>query len=304
VPVKEFNRDWRSALIHHLDQVPQDIGAYDVRNQMNQYGWVFELTADIDDDGNQEKVGVGVYATAEGARGTFMIVIGAVGVKFLEVTNPGKAGFGVVRFNEKGIEYAGCLGCGDLRWYTFTDAQEAAACVVPVQKIQKVSDTQARYLAEPTVARAEEFLANLPEDFCRFRFVYGYDEYEGAGSLYSGPDFERVLALLAEHIPPEKLMGKYVSYAVNANWEADNVSFLQQAYRNFAARNPRILIDVMRSYERDQKMNAFAFLYDGPHPESHRKEAEAFVADVCALNSVACDEIQLAWTYLLERDHH
>lgn len=292
LPVAELDRGWESARLlteNDFSGPPYDRGL----KVMKDYGWKFEVEADVDSDGAIEKAGVGVFQSVSGDRGTFVIAVGPGGVELLAKTSE-KAEFGAIRFDTRGLVYGGCIECDDVRFFTFNEAQEEAACVVPQTKVSKILDAQKAFSEQPSPTTAATFLEHLPPDFCRFNALYGYDEVSGEAPLYDVNLFE-ILPKLEAHANPENLINQYVTYATKAYWFADNVNALQRSYRAMTQRYPAIFVESISRHASNSRMNAYKFLFDGPHPSNHEDFAEMLIARVCNVDSRSCGQLKEAW---------
>lgn len=182
------------------------------------------------------------------------------------------------------------------------EASSQAVCVVPPSEIERLREAQLAVVQDPSAETAVDFLAKLPEDFCHFDAAYGYDDDTGPAPLY---EFQlwSVFPLLDQYLPADQLRTKYLSYAVGAKWDADNVNAFQQAYRRVALQDAPAFVDAISEFPREQRLNAYQFLFDGPHPRNHEAAAERLLTTICEIGLTACTEFRMVWDSLRDKSH-
>src|SRR5207249_9557762 len=74
VPVSALNRNWRHASVIRLSDLPAASRQQGERPEDN--GAVFAVDIDLDGDSNDERAVVGVYETAQGKIGRFLLILG------------------------------------------------------------------------------------------------------------------------------------------------------------------------------------------------------------------------------------
>jgi hypothetical protein len=113
----EIDARWQYASTLTLEDLTERITAKDV-NAFRESEFSFQTAADLDQDGIDELILVGVYADQDGATGRFLTILreGALAAKFAE---GGGAGFTALMKIDGDVRWYKCMDCGEfetLRW--------------------------------------------------------------------------------------------------------------------------------------------------------------------------------------------
>ena len=117
IPVKEIDPEWRKASVLEpaaLDgRISKDEKAQFLASRMG-----FSLSADLDGDGAREEFVVGVYESADGAQGRFVLIT-KNGKPVQHFTESGTAGFSALLPSDDAVDWYKCMQCGEfeaIRW--------------------------------------------------------------------------------------------------------------------------------------------------------------------------------------------
>ena len=132
VPVKALNPVWRSASVIRRSDLPPAADRPGERPE--DYGLKFTLDLDLDKDGQAERVVVGVFSTADGQTGRFLLILG----KVKGAQSWTKRGL----FTVDGSEAFSSLGLhgGTLQWYLCLE------CDVVADVVRRGSGFELRWL--------------------------------------------------------------------------------------------------------------------------------------------------------------
>lgn len=111
VPVDKVNPAWTRA----STLTAEALGLHVSEEGLVQYetsGLAFELRADLDKDGTNEEVFVGVFETGTGAVGRFLAVT-ENGVLVQHFEHPGSAGFSALVARPDEVRWYKCMECGE-----------------------------------------------------------------------------------------------------------------------------------------------------------------------------------------------
>lgn len=130
-------------------------------------------------------------------------------------------------------------------------------------------------LAQINDSSKSEFFRHFPNNYKLFDKLYGYDDINGPGPLYS--KYEEHLNILCNNISisPYNRAYKYIQLGLNGKWDADGIEILQSCTKKFVLENTEIILNIL---SQDFKKNSGSFWYfilDGPHPND--KELKKYV---------------------------
>ncbi len=157
------------------------------------------------------------------------------------------------------------------------------------------------FLKTPNTYTARAFFNSMPSKFSEFNEIYGYPGEPGP--LYELNMYES-LPLLKKYIPLSQLADKYVALASEGAWDADNVNYLHNAYRELLVKEPKYVVTGIMTLPRQKRKNAMALLFNIFHPSNDILD-ESEKKDVCAISMQFCEELSLVERELLaEEEHH
>ncbi len=167
----------------------------------------------------------------------------------------------------------------------------------------RTARSAARIHEKPVGTVGHGYVARMPGNFCEFNAIYGYDRASGPAPLYN-ETLHEVLPKLEEFVSAEELADLYIGYAINATWDADNINFMQYAYRRVVASVPLLFVQAIEARPKEHRLNAMRFLFDGPHPENDRQLYENVASKICAIDESTCAELKTAWHQVLDSWAH
>ena len=116
VPISALNRNWRHASVIRPSELPAAARQQGERPEDN--GAVFAIDIDLDGDSHDERALVGVYETAQGQIGRFLLVLGRASSEarwtkraLFSLDDPKP--FSAIRMVEGRLHWVGCFECDD-----------------------------------------------------------------------------------------------------------------------------------------------------------------------------------------------
>ncbi len=155
------------------------------------------------------------------------------------------------------------------------------------------------FIAKPNANSAIEFFNSIPNKFCEFNGIYGYNKK--AGPLYEIQLYE-TFDKLALFIDSETLQNKYIILASEAHWNADNVNYLKHSYNALFLKIPQYSIERILKLPKSKRATAISFLFDGPHPSQSILRGKN-KARICDLNQEFCLLLNSVEKKLLAHEH-
>jgi hypothetical protein len=174
------------------------------------------------------------------------------------------------------------------------------ACDMSKFNTQEIRALHNKFSEAPSSDNAVDLIMAMPDRFCEFNALYGYDKK--AGPLYDVPLYNQFDKLEA-YIDHKVLISKYVALASEAKWDADSVNYLQYSYRELFLKHPKETIDSILSLPKNKVRTAVNFLFDGPHP-SRTMLKEPTRTKICNINSDFCEILGNVESTLLKKEHH
>jgi len=174
------------------------------------------------------------------------------------------------------------------------------ACDISKFNTQEIRALHNKFSEKPSSENASDLIMAMPDRFCEFDALYGYDKK--AGPLYNTPlhdQFEK----WTEYIDHKALINKYVALASEAKWDADSVNYLQYSYRELFLKHPKETIGLILSLPKNKARTAVNFLFDGPHP-SRKILKEPARSKICNIDGDFCKILGKVESKLLEKEHH
>jgi hypothetical protein len=116
VPVNALNRSWRHASVIRLSDLPA--GSRQPGERPKDNGAVFSVDIDLDGDSHDERAVVGVYETAQGKIGRFLLILGRASSegrwtkRALFSLNTPKP-FSAIEVRQGKLHWVGCFECDD-----------------------------------------------------------------------------------------------------------------------------------------------------------------------------------------------
>ena len=189
----------------------------------------------------------------------------------------------------------------DRNWVTFTALKAVSAlfavssmafaddCKVSSEQVDHVKSAYQQLSHEPSQDTAQAFFNQLPARFCEFEQLFGYDDIKGAAPLYELSLYP-LFDTLNQYIAPELLAARYVDLAKDAKWQADNVNYLQRAYRQLLLHDTQAVQRHLNRLEPAARTHALAFLLEGPSLKGQRF-SQAELQTICEQAAQLCSEL-------------
>lgn len=114
ISLRDLDGSWVRASVLRTADLPTK--ATDPGERVEDYGFQLALHADLDGDGQPEKVVVGVFQTRSGERGRFLLILGksaraGTWTKRTLFAEPGTPGFSAVRLQDGRLVWVTCFEC-------------------------------------------------------------------------------------------------------------------------------------------------------------------------------------------------
>ncbi|MGH2361209.1 MAG: hypothetical protein ACRDGM_11815, partial [bacterium] len=114
ISVRNLDGGWLRASVLRTADLPRT--ASDPGESVEDHGFQLALHADLDGDGQPEKVVVGVFQTRSGERGRFLLILGksekaGTWTKRALFAEPGTPGFSAVRLEDGRLVWVTCFEC-------------------------------------------------------------------------------------------------------------------------------------------------------------------------------------------------
>ena len=112
IPVETIDKKWAAASL--LRDLPMPPLASDAGKSVADHGGSFDVQADLDGDGRNERAVVGVYATQSGFYGRFLLLLATDKkgkTKHRVFVQPGEPGFSVMYLEKNRLFWAICMEC-------------------------------------------------------------------------------------------------------------------------------------------------------------------------------------------------